>query len=104
MLIAIVNYTMKKRNKEYILKENTMDKPNINPVPSILSVWDTQVGGSHYKDFAIQPTEYCIKNNLGFAEGCVVKYVTRHRFKNGKEDIEKAIHYLEMILEEGYSI
>ena len=83
-------------------KEDYFDTEKIVLPESGESVWDTQVGGAHYKNFAIQPTEYCIKNNLGFAEGCVIKYVTRHALKNGKEDIEKAIHYLQMILEEKY--
>lgn len=60
----------------------------------------TQIGGSHYQ-LPIQPIDYIVKNNLGYREGNVVKYVTRHGTKNGAEDIKKAIHYLEMILE-GY--
>lgn len=56
-----------------------------------------QVGGSHYQ-MAIQPIEYIVQNNLGYREGNVIKYVTRHQSKNGAEDIKKAIHYLEMIL------
>lgn len=62
----------------------------------------TQVGGDHYKDLAIQPIEYITKNNLTYMEGNVIKYVTRHRSKKGAEDIRKAIHYLEMILELEY--
>jgi hypothetical protein len=62
-----------------------------------------QVGGSHYKDFAIQPAEFCARNGIPFLEGNVIKYVTRHRQKNGAEDIRKAIHYLELILEFQYS-
>jgi len=62
-----------------------------------------QVGGSHYKNMNIQPMEYIVGNNLLFPEGAVVKYVSRHRFKNGKEDIEKAIQNLEIILERDYS-
>jgi hypothetical protein len=50
-----------------------------------------QIGGSHYKYMAIQPIEYINANHLKFAEGCVVKYVSRHQSKNGKEDILKAI-------------
>lgn len=61
---------------------------------------DRQVGGDHYKRFAIQPVEYIRKNGLGWFEGNVVKYVTRHRFKNKRQDIEKAIHMLECILKE----
>ena len=60
---------------------------------------DKQEGGGHYQ-IPIQPVEYIVKNSLGFREGNVIKYVTRHDKKNGAEDIRKAIHYLEMILEE----
>lgn len=63
---------------------------------------DSQVGGGHYKDFAIQPTEFSQKNGLGFCEGNVVKYVCRHKKKNGAEDIRKAIHYLQLLLEYEY--
>jgi hypothetical protein len=62
----------------------------------------TQVGGGHYKDLKIQPVEYIHANDLPFIEGCVVKYVTRHRAKNGKADIEKAIHFLQILLELEY--
>ena len=57
-----------------------------------------QVGGSHYKDMAIQPVAFITANNLGFLEGNVVKYICRHHAKNGKQDIEKAIHYCQLIL------
>lgn len=63
-------------------------------VPSALS---TQVGGGHYKDFVIQPIEFISKNNLDFLQGNVVKYVCRHKTKNGVEDINKAIHYLQLL-------
>lgn len=58
----------------------------------------TQVGGGHYKELAIQPAEFCQRNGLGFCESSVVKYVTRHRDKNGRQDIEKAIHFLQILL------
>ena len=61
---------------------------------------DTQVGGSHYKDLAIQPIEFIRSNNIPYFEANVIKYVTRHKSKGGKQDIEKAIHYLELILDE----
>ena len=61
-----------------------------------------QEGGDHY-DMAIQPTEFIFKNKLGFIEGNVIKYLCRHRQKNGAEDIIKAIHYLELILEYEYN-
>ena len=61
-----------------------------------------QIGGSHYKDCDIQPIDYIVKNNLDFLEGNVVKYITRHKTKNGIEDIRKVIHYAELILEKKY--
>ena len=61
-----------------------------------------QEGGQHYKDKAIQPIVYIHANNLGFCEGNVVKYITRHKEKNGAEDIRKVIHYCELLLELEY--
>ena len=63
---------------------------------------EVQVGGNYYKNFKIQPVEYIHKNNIPYLEGNVIKYVTRHRFKNKIEDINKAIHYLELIKELEY--
>jgi Protein of unknwon function (DUF3310) len=67
-----------------------------------MSALDTQVAGSHYKNFAIQPVEFIHKNDLGFLEGCIVKRVCRHRNKNGAEDLRKAIHELELLIELEY--
>jgi len=64
---------------------------------------DTQVAGSHYKDMAIQPLEFCQRNKIQFCESNVIKYVCRHRTKNGKEDILKAIHNLQVILQLEYN-
>ncbi len=61
-----------------------------------------QVGGRHYKSLAIQPAEYCQRNRLPYCESSVIRYVTRHREKNGREDIEKAIHCLKLLLELEY--
>ena len=63
-----------------------------------------QVGGTHYKDFAIQPVEYIHANKLGFCEGNVVKYITRHAAKNGADDIRKVIHYCQLLLELQYGV
>jgi len=68
-----------------------------------MSVYDKQVGGSHYKKMKIQPSKFVIENELLFPEGNVIKYICRHRFKNGKEDLLKAIHFIEMIIERDYS-
>ena len=63
-----------------------------------------QVGGQHYKDCVIQPVEYIFQNGLDYFEGNVVKYITRHRKKGeGKKDVEKAIHYAQLILELRYN-
>jgi hypothetical protein len=61
-----------------------------------------QVGGSHYAEMAIQPSEFIVANNLGWYEGNAIKYICRHSRKGGKKDIEKAIHYLELLLESEY--
>ena len=67
-----------------------------------MSVWDKQHGGSHYQNFKIQPSKFVVENELLFPEGCAIKYICRHRLKGKKEDILKAIHFLEMILERDY--
>lgn len=64
-----------------------------------MSALDTQVGGSHYKDLKIQPVEYITANNIPYMEGNVIKYVTRWREKGGLRDLEKARHYLDMLIE-----
>ena len=58
-----------------------------------------QEGGSHYKDMAIQPVEYIMANNLGFCEGAIIKYVSRYKAKNGVEDLRKARHFIDMLIE-----
>ena len=64
------------------------------------AILDKQIGGDHYKDCKIQPVEYIHANGLDYFEGNVIKYITRHRTKGeGKKDIEKVIHYAELILE-----
>ena len=59
-----------------------------------------QIGGTHYRDKAIQPIEYILANDLGFCEGNIIKYVSRYKDKNGLEDLKKAKHYLEFLIEE----
>lgn len=76
------------------------DNDKTQVMKTIPSSWKTQVGGNHYQKYAIQPTEYIIKNNLNFCEGNVIKYVTRYKDKNGIEDLKKARHYLDILIEE----
>ena len=61
---------------------------------------DKQIGGNHYKEFHIQPYEFISKNNLSFFQGNVIKYVCRYKFKNGVEDLRKARHYIDMLIEQ----
>lgn len=82
--------------KEEESKENIKSK--------LKEVLNVQIGGSHYQGNAIQPIEYIMANNLNFPEGCVVKYISRHRRKNGKEDLLKVIQNVQMILADEYGV
>lgn len=58
----------------------------------------TQIGGTHYKDFKIQPTEFIHANSIPFIEGNIIKYTLRHKHKNGLEDLLKAKHYIDLLI------
>jgi hypothetical protein len=68
-----------------------------------MKVYDKQIGGKHYLKMKIQPSEFANKNNLPFAEGNAIKYICRHKDKGGKEDLKKAKHYIDMIIERDYA-
>lgn len=68
-------------------------------VHEFASPQDIQVGGDHYSRYPLQPIVYITKNNLGFCEGNVVKYITRWREKGGVEDLHKAKHYIDLLIE-----
>ena len=87
--------TYKKLTKKGIINNNV----KLGELQSLFK----QVGGSHYKKMVIQPAEIINKNKFLFAEGNAIKYICRHNHKGGGEDVKKAIHYLEMILERDYS-
>lgn len=63
-----------------------------------------QIGGGHYKDMAIEPAEYIMRNGIPWAEGSAIKYLSRHRKKAGAEDVKKAIHFCQMVLELEYGM
>lgn len=63
-----------------------------------------QVGGNHYSKMAIQPIEFINANNLSYMQGNVIKYICRYKDKNGIEDLKKARHYIDMILEKEYGV
>ena len=65
-------------------------------------VYNKQIGGSHYKDMVVQPSEFINKNKLQFAEGNAIKYICRHAYKGEVQDLEKAKHYIDMIIERDY--
>ncbi len=66
---------------------------------NMASAKDTQVDGTHYKKFAIQPVEFIHKNNIPFIEGCIIKYAVRWRDKGGIKDLDKIIHFAELLKE-----
>jgi hypothetical protein len=68
---------------------------NINEDKAI----DKQVGGSHYKKFVIQPAEFCFKNNIPYLEATAIKYLCRWKDKGGIQDLDKAIHFIELLKE-----
>lgn len=63
-----------------------------------------QIGGTHYKKYKIQPSRFINDNKILFAEGNAIKYICRHQDKGKKQDLLKAIHYIEMIIERDYEI
>jgi len=74
-----------------------------NSIGDFMSVYNKQIGGTHYKKMKIQPSKFVIENKLLFPEGSVIKYICRHPYKGGKEDLEKAKHFIDMIIERDYS-
>lgn len=64
--------------------------------------FSVQIGGKHYMNLAIPPICFITANNLNFCEGNIIKYVTRHKQKNGKEDLLKARHYIDLLIESEY--
>ena len=85
-------------NKECCGSPNTCEKPCFHGGKG--SVLDVQIGGNHYKNAAIQPIQFIVANNIPYREANVIKYVFRHASKNGKQDLLKARHYIDMLIEE----
>jgi hypothetical protein len=89
--------------EEYIAKQNLAQLQQIphvgNPADSAGSVNAIQYGGDHYKHKAIQPWDYIESNKMGFLEGSIIKYVSRYQDKNGIEDLYKARHFLDKLIE-----
>lgn len=64
-----------------------------------MSANDTQVGGAHYRDKKIQTWDYIVQNEIPYLEGCAIKYLSRWRDKGGIEDLRKAQHYIQKLIE-----
>jgi hypothetical protein len=88
----MTDYVLPRESYRNYMKRRDAEEDTINK----------QIGGDHYKDFAIMPIEYITKNKLDFCEGNIVKYISRHRLKGKAEDIEKVIHYAQLILKLEY--
>lgn len=91
--------------EEYEREENVEGLTMAFPVedePHAPRATEKQIGGDHYKDMRIQPTTFIEQNGLGWCEGNAVKYICRHRQKGQIKDIQKAIHYLDLLLEQEY--
>lgn len=58
-----------------------------------------QIGGDHYQKMKIQPVDYIVENDMGYMEGNIIKYISRYNYKGGLEDLKKAQHYIEMLIE-----
>jgi hypothetical protein len=67
-----------------------------------MSANQEQIGGNHYKLYKIQPIEFIQSNSIPFIEGNVIKYVMRHKYKNGIEDLKKAKHYIDLLIHYEY--
>lgn len=80
-----------KKANEFLHEFGLKPKTDVSPLQS-------QVGGDHYRKLAIQPVEFIHANKLNFLEGCIVKRICRHRSKNGRQDLEKIIHEVQLLI------
>lgn len=86
------------QESEYVPNESDLTIPD-DPISKAI---DRQVGGDHYKDLAIQPMEFFQENEIPFIEASIMKYVIRHRDKNGLQDLDKAEHLIQVLKERDY--
>jgi hypothetical protein len=76
-------------------------KPDLNDIlRERLNPLNVQISGDHYKNLSIQPIEYIMANSIPYSEGNIIKYVTRWRNKGGIKDLEKARHYIDLLIAE----
>ena len=91
-------------NKETYKKARSKDNAQkvAEDIVSNQKALDVQVGGSHYKKFKIQPTEFLQANQIPHCEANVIKYVCRHKDKGGIQDLKKAKHYIDLLIQIEY--
>ena len=89
---------MVKRDDWIRKQERIMEKDKVTLTSGDTgNAWDKQVGGNHYKQYAIQPAEFALANKLDYAQANAIKYIVRHADKNGVQDLDKAVHYIELL-------
>ena len=86
-------------NIKEILRCGVSHKDHIVASMEASNAFGKQIAGSHYSKLKIQPMEYCLGNGLNYAQSNVVKYITRYKDKNGIEDLKKAIHCIELLID-----
>ena len=87
-----------KQEKLYNVVTKQLEDTNANT--GDLKPLNSQVGGTHYQHFKIQPIEFIMANELSFPQGSIVKYICRYPFKNGIEDLEKIKQFVDFLIEE----
>ena len=92
----------RKRAVDELLADCDPDVLNDRADAEIHKPLSEQIGGDHYRQGSIQPIEYIHANDMDFFSGNVVKYITRWKYKNGLEDLNKAKHYIELLIEQEY--
>ena len=75
------------------------DGKNIEAGESLLRANDRQEGGTHYKQFRYETWDVIVDWNLGYLDGNAVKYLSRWRLKGGIQDLKKARHYIDKLIE-----
>lgn len=94
-----IDYTDRVYNKLISSRGYTIPDKDFEVIEEKVSASETQVAGNHYSKLKIQPMEYCLQNNLNYSQSNAIKYITRYKDKNGIEDLKKAIHCIELLIE-----
>jgi len=101
--IGVFNYDYIETDSQFVFNDSIQNLCGWRKkMKETKSAFDEQVDGSHYSNLKIQPMEYCLANNLNYGQSNAIKYITRYKNKNGKQDLEKAIHCLQLLMEYEY--